>query len=199
MSDTLGTVPSADDAVGRLTIADATLCDLLRDVRQEVEGQKFGDMTTGQATDRILALAKIDPSLFTSDVTDWLKRIKKAAEKRNNIVHALARDRCVMCGQATQFEHRGKLVDRSPLTVEKVVGEFTKLIGEGVKIAALISSRLNARVFVQAQASAKSKGKVQTPRQVLIGQNWHNCAQCSSTGVATTVIPLPTAVAVRPP
>jgi hypothetical protein len=190
---------SADDAVGQLTIADTTLCDLLRDILQEAGGKTSGEMTTGRATDDLLALAKTDPSLLTSDVTDWLKRVKKAAEKRNKVVHAIARDRCIMCGQATQFEHRGAPVDRSPAGVGLVTSEFTALINDGVKLAALISERLNVRESAQAQALAVSTGNVQTPKQILIGQNWHHCAACSQTGVATAGVPLPTAVVVLPP
>lgn len=136
---------------------------------------------------------------MTSDVTAWLKRVKKAAEKRNKVVHAIARDRCIMCGQATQFEHRGVPIDRSPAGVGLVTSEFTALINDGVKFAALISERLNVRESAQAQALAVSTGSVQTAKQILIGQNCHHCAACSRTGVATAGVPLPTAIVVLPP
>jgi hypothetical protein len=190
---------SADDAVGQLTIADATLCDLLRDIFQEARGRNRGEMTTGTAADRLLALAKTDSSLLTPDVTDWLKRVKKAAEKRNKLVHAIARDRCVMCGRATRFEHRGVPVDRSPGGVGQVTSEFTALINEGVQVAALISARLNAREVAQAQTLAVSTGNVQAPKQILIGQNWYRCATCSDNGVGKVSVTLPTVVAVLPP
>ena len=190
---------SADDAVGELTIADATLCHLLCDILREVGGRNSLEMTTGRASDRLLALAKEDAALFTSDVTDWLKRVKKAAEKRNKVVHAIARDRCFMCGQATQFEHRGTPVDRSPAGVRLVTSECTALINNGVNIAVLISDRLNAREIARAQALAVSTGDVQTPKQLLIGQNSYLCATCSPTGVPAVTVSGVAAVVVLPP
>jgi len=192
-------MPDVNDTVGQLAIADATLCDLLRDILNEAGGQNSGEVTTGQAADRLLAAAKTDRLLFTPNVTDWLKRAKKAAEKRNTIIHAIARDRCVTCGRATRFEHKGATVDRSPTGVGNVVNEFTTLIHEGVNIAGGISDRLNARERAQASALAASTGTTQFPRQVLIGQNWYHCAACSPTGAATVGVPLGTAAMVRPP
>lgn len=190
---------SADDAVGELTIADATLCHLLCDILQEVSGQNSRELTTGRAADNLLALAKENQALLTSDITDWLKRVKQAAEKRNKVVHAIARDRCFMCGKATRFEHHGSLVDRSPAAVRLVTSEYTALIDNGVKLAALISDRLNAREIARAEALAVSTGDVQTPKQILIGQNWYRCATCSPTGVSEVTVSGPTAVVVRPP
>jgi hypothetical protein len=192
-------MPDVNDTVGELAIVDATLCDLLRDILNEAGGQNSGEVTTGQAADRLLAVAKADRLLFTSDVTDWLKRIKRAAEKRNTIIHAIARDRCVTCGQATRFEHKGAAVDRSPAGVGHLVSEFTTLINEGVNVADGVSDRLNERERARAAALAVSTGAVQTPRQVLIGQNWCRCAACSPTGVATVGVRLSPAVAVIPP
>jgi hypothetical protein len=190
---------NADDVVGQLTIADATLCYLLLDILREAEDRNPGEMTTGQVSRKLLDLAKRDPTLLTSDITDWLERVKRATVKRNEVVHAVARDRCVMCGQATQFEHRGSPVDRSPAGVRLVTSEFTTLINEGVKLAALISDRINAREVAKAQDLARSTGNAQSPKQILIGQSWHRCTTCSQTGVAEVVVALPTAVAVLPP
>jgi hypothetical protein len=201
-----GNMPDSDDAIGQLTIADTTLSYLLGDILQEVRdflqeagGRNPGEMTTGKAADCLLTRARREPSLLTPDVTDWLKRAKKAAEKRNAVIHAIARDRCVMCGQATQFEHRGSPVDRSPAAVRLVTSEFTVLIDEGVKLAALISHRLNARAQASAQDLALSTGNAQFPKQVLIGQDWHHCATCSQTGVPATVVSGPAAIVVLPP
>ena len=48
-----GTMPDMNDTVGELAIADATLSDLLRDILDEAGGQNSGEVTTGQAADRL--------------------------------------------------------------------------------------------------------------------------------------------------
>jgi hypothetical protein len=103
----------SDAAIGRLAVMDGTLNDLLRDLVGEITGQDAAGMTTGQAAQVLLRHAKGDRSLITPEVRDWLKRVVKAAEKRNEAMHAVARDQCVLCGNATRFEHKGNPVDRS--------------------------------------------------------------------------------------
>ena len=46
-------MPDMNDTVGELAIADATLSDLLRDILNEARGQNSGEVTTGQAADRL--------------------------------------------------------------------------------------------------------------------------------------------------
>lgn len=70
-------------------------------------------LTTGRAAQALLAHAKRDAALVSHDVTAWLKRADQAAPKRNTITHAVARDQCVICGNASRFTHKGKPVDRS--------------------------------------------------------------------------------------
>jgi hypothetical protein len=185
-------------AVGELAVADATLTDLLRDLLHEIAGQDPGWVTTGQAADRLLRLAKSDPLLVTSQDADWLRRVKKASERRNSIIHAVASDRCASCGQATQFEHHGAPVDRSLAAIALLVDDFGSLISEGINTAYMISQRINAREVAKAKELVTATGRPQTPRQILIGQNWHLCAACGVGGAKTTVA-LPTAVAVLPP
>jgi hypothetical protein len=132
-------------------------------------------------------------------VTGWLKRAMKAAEKRNKVMHAVARDQCVLCGEATRFEHKGHLVDRSAAAVEEVSTGFRDLIDEGVRHARGISVALNERALATAMAAAAATGNLQTPKQVLIAQNLHRCAACSPGGSAITAISVPTAVAVLSP
>jgi hypothetical protein len=103
--------------------------------------------------------------------TAWLKRADQAAPKRNTITHAVARDQCVICGNASRFTHKGKPVDRS---------------AQAVAAAA-------------AAQEAVATGKIQSPRQVLIGQTLHRCANCSPGGNAITSVALPTAAALLPP
>ena len=104
----------SDAAVGRLAVMDGTLNDLLRDLVGEITGQDAAGMTTGKAAKVLLGHVRGDRTLLTPEVSDWLKRVVKAAEKRNEAMHAVARDQCVLCGDATRFEHKGRPVD-SPL------------------------------------------------------------------------------------
>jgi hypothetical protein len=98
-------------AMGRLAVMDVTLNGLLRDFLAATPGAKTGELTTGTASYELLHRAKSGPVLLTTDVTDWLGRV--ADRKRNQIMHAIAQDQCVLCGDATQFTHKGCPVDRS--------------------------------------------------------------------------------------
>jgi hypothetical protein len=97
----------SDAAVGQLAVMDGTLNDLLRDLAGEITGQDAAGMTTGKAAQVLLGRARGDRTLITPEVRDWLKRVVQAAEKRNEAMHAVGRDQCVRCGDATRFEHRG--------------------------------------------------------------------------------------------
>jgi len=56
-------------------------------------------------------------------VRDWLKRVVKAAEKRNEAMDAVARDQCVLCGDATRFEQKGRRLPESSRRVRMVPGD----------------------------------------------------------------------------
>jgi hypothetical protein len=58
---------------------------------------------------------------------------------------------------------------------------------------------LNDRARVAAVQAAAVTGTIQTPKQVMIGQNLHRCAACSPGGGAITVVPLPAAAVILPP
>jgi hypothetical protein len=189
----------SDAAVGRLAVMDGALNDLLRDLVGEVTGKDAAGMTTGKAAQVLLGHARDDRVLITPEVRDWLKLVVKAAEKRNEAMHAVARDQCVRCGNATRFEHKGRPVDRSAATVEAVSVRFSDLIDEGVRRAREISDALNERARAAAVRAAEDTGSIQTPRQVMIGQDLHRCAACSPGGSAITVVSLPAAAAVLPP
>jgi hypothetical protein len=156
-------------------------------------------LTTGKASQKLLGCLRNDTALLTPDVKDWLKRVIDAAERRNQIMHAVAQDQCVICGDATRFDHKGRTVDRSPAGVTAISAEFKDLIDEGVRHARDISRTLNERAVLTAAQAAAATGTVQAPGQVLIGQTILRCAKCSPGGKPILAISLPTAVAVRPP
>lgn len=186
----------SDAAVGRLAVMDGTLNDLLRDLVGEITGRDAAGMTTGKAAQILLGHASDNRTLLTLEVSDWLKRVVKAAEKRNEVMHAVARDQCVLCGDANRFEHRGHPVDRSASAVEAVSARFRDLIDEGVRHARGISDALNERVRAAAMRVADATRTIQTPTQVMIGQNLHRCAACSLGGSAISVVSMPAAAVV---
>ncbi|MDQ2874542.1 MAG: hypothetical protein M3Y33_06955 [Actinomycetota bacterium] len=188
----------SDAAVGRLALMDGTLNDLLRELITQITGQSTG-LTTGKATQKLLLHAKQDGALLTPEVRDWLKRADQAATERNKIMHAIAQNQCVLCGDATQFEHKGKPVDRSMGAVGAVVAKFRDLIDEGVWHARDISQALNEREKAAAVQEAAATGKTQHPKQVLIGQTMFRCSNCSPGGKGIVSVALGTAVAVLPP
>lgn len=189
----------SDAAVGRLAIMDGALNGLLRDLVTETTGADATSLTTGKAAQALLKDLKHDAALLTTDVRDWLTRVIQAAEARNKIMHAIARDQCVICGDASQFDHRGKSVDRSAAAVTAVSADFKSLIDEGVRHARDISHTLNARARTAAVKDAADTDAVQGPKQVLIGQAMYRCAKCSPGGKPVIVVALPAAVAVLPP
>lgn len=189
----------SDAAVGRLAVMDAALNDLLRELVTEITGSDVTDLTTGKAAQELLKLAKTDPALLGPDVGDWLKRTVLAAQERNKVMHAVARDQCVLCGNASVFEHRGKPVDRSPVAVAVVSTEFRDLIDEGVRHARNISEALNKRARAAAAQEAGSTGESQSPKQIMIGQTLYRCANCSPGGKAIVSVMGPAAAVVLPP
>lgn len=195
----LGMSKESDAAVGRLAVMDGVLNDLLRELVNETTGQDAEGLTTGKAAQVLLGHAKRDPALLTPDVTDWLKRVDQAAQARNKIMHAVARDQCVHCGNATRFEHKHQPVDRSAETVDAVANKFHELIDESVRYTRKISEILNERARADAAQEAAATGRILSPRQILIGQNFSRCENCSPGGNPITVVALPTAAAVLPP
>jgi hypothetical protein len=133
----------SDAAIGRLAVMDGTLNNLLRDLVSEIAGQDARGLTTGKAAQVLLGHTRGDRALITPEVRNWLKRVVKAAEMRNRAMHAVARDQCVLCGDATRFEHKGHMVDRSAAAVETVSARFRDLIDDGVRHARGISDVLN--------------------------------------------------------
>lgn len=128
-----------------------------------------------------------------------LLRVKRGAEQRNEVVHAIGRDRCVGCGCSSRFEHRGKSIDRSEERVRKLISDVDVLLVEGLELARTLAKTLNEQLVDAARRRAAETGEPPTPPQITIGGNWHQCADCSGSGRAQTVWRAGSAVAVFPP
>jgi hypothetical protein len=93
-----------------------------------------------------------------------------------------------------RFRARDRLLELPGHRRPKRLYPFGK---SGINLAYLISLRLNAREIAKAQALAASTGNIQSPKQVLICQNWHLCGACTTDGSAKTSVVVPAAVGVR--
>lgn len=191
---------ASGDSIGDLTVADTMLGMLLQDILSSVpDGEKRLRETTNQAANRLKRCAEQRPDLFPDGFPRWLARIQCAAEERNKIIHAAAVNRCVTCGKAARFTHQGQPVDRSTEAVRSLTARIDALRLEGVELARDVSERINVAHLQAAKAKMRETGQPQSPPQVLIGQSWSQCADCSESGRSQVVIPVPTAVAVLPP
>jgi hypothetical protein len=197
----------ADDMgglVGELTLADASLAALVSDMRGAVASHgpvqtPSKAETTGKLADEMLSVRKAHTSLLPDDMREWLIRVRKAAEDRNKIVHAIGRDRCIGCGRSSTFEHKGQPVDRSAARVRDLIDEIEALLAAGVELARQLSDRLNDWVLREAKTRAAETNTPQDASGIGIGTAWHRCAACSDNGRGETVIELPAARIVVPP
>jgi hypothetical protein len=108
-------------------------------------------------------------------------------------------------GVLTEHDHRSfssRAAKRLPMAdgdSEAVSTAFRDLIDEGVRHARALSDALNARALTTAALAATATGTVQTPKQVMIGQNLYRCAECSPGGSPIMILNLPAVAAVLPP
>lgn len=193
--------------IGELTLVESSLGALLVDIREAISDYgpvasselNLASATTGKLADEMLAVAKQEAALFPADLREWLKAVKTMAEQRNTVVHALGRDRCITCGASSVFEHKGKVVDRSPERVRQLIVECQALLYQGVKRATELSHRLNERLVAEARARARETGQPQTPAQVRIAGLSHQCASCHESGSAAVIVAAPAGTVVLPP
>lgn len=194
-----------EDVFGELALADTTLCILLQEFLQALPGGRPNPkLTTGQAAKALRQRAsKIN--VIPAGFDDWIDRVKEAADRRNRILHAAARERCLTCGHATRFEHLGERVDRSLKTVHELTDEIDGLTRQGLGFARDISYTLNKTEEAAARTKAAETGKPQAPSRVQIGQRTsYECPECNEkTGRDTlrvgTTVRVGQAVAVYPP
>lgn len=187
------------DAIGELTLAETALGNLLGDLLQSLPGAKRLPPTSGQRARKLERIGASDAEVFPSTFHDWISRVEMAVDGRNEIVHAMATDRCIYCGTATRYEHRGSAVDRTPKTARMLAGAIDALTAEGVEIAADVSGRVNLAHQQEATRAAMEAGQPQSPVQVRVGGIVHACVDCEhpSAGRSVTVT-TPSALIVLP-
>lgn len=187
--------------VGELALADTALCELLAEMLTAVwDLEGITDAvpdTTGATANRLLGALKRHAVLvgLAADSRPWLKRVVAAAAQRNGLIHAIALDRCIRCGSATRYEHRGSQVDRSAGAVSATIAEFASLTREGIILASGLSQAVNREYLNRAR---RHNDKETAPPQIRIGGTLHWCPRCSGDGSAHTVTNAPAvAVALR--
>lgn len=103
---------------------DGALNDLLRDLVAEITGKATKNLTSGKAAQNLLGHAKRDAALITPAVTDWLKRVVLAAEERNTLMHSVAQDQCVICGERHRVCPQGEASQQDGVGGHGSVGEI---------------------------------------------------------------------------
>src|SRR3954463_7296840 len=76
-------------------------------------------LTTKQAARDVWRRLEADLGLFGNTAGGWLSDVITVTDTRNELLHAVALDRCGTCGTATKFIHprSGRQVDRSEQAV----------------------------------------------------------------------------------
>ncbi|MEV0561465.1 hypothetical protein [Dactylosporangium sp. NPDC050588] len=194
--------------LGHLALADASLGVLLVDMLSLLAhaGYPAGPSavdtgkTTRQSARAVQGLLSAQPELFGDTAGDWLSDLIAVTELRNELLHAVALNRCSACGTASRFLHprSGREVDRSEQVVRDVTAQALALYKTGMVVAAQIAERVNARIVAGARLQAEATGEVQNPPQVYPHQAVHECANCAGNGRGRTTMAIGTAVEVYP-
>jgi hypothetical protein len=189
--------------IGNLALADTALSELViemlrmltyADLFTPVEDRATPDsgLTTKQAAQQAQRVLKNDRRLFPDDanVHEWLDEVLAVSEKRNRIMHAVALNRCVECGNATLFQHprSGTFVDRSDEAVQALIDRLLDLREQGVKVAEQIARHVNRRIFIGAKVLANDTGEAVVPETVMPRQTEHTCGDCNGDGRATATL-----------
>jgi hypothetical protein len=184
--------------IGHLTLADSALCELLIDILRMLD---YGHLTahprapdpgltTRQAAKQALKFGEKYPRLIPTPVRDWLDEVVDATDERNELVHAVALNRCVECGSATLFQHprTGRTVDRSDAAVKALTERLLNLREEGDEIAAEIAKIVNHNIILGAMLLADDTGETIVPETVHPHVARHTCGDCNGDGRATATV-----------
>jgi hypothetical protein len=194
--------------LGHLALADATLGALIIDMLTVLAHAGYPEaplvvdssQTTKQATRAVWHYLEVEPELFGDTAKAWLSDVTAVTDSRNELLHAVALDRCGTCGAATRFVHprSGREVDRSEQVVRDLTARALGVHKDGTLVAEQIAERVNTRIVARARHDAKATGEIQNPPQVYPHHVTHKCATCTGNGRGSTIIRLGTAVVVYP-
>lgn len=194
--------------VGHLALADSTLSELLIDMLRMIEYGKLSGtpkepdpgLTTRQAAKEVRKCLSDFARLFPDEASGWLSEVLDTAEIRNEVLHAVALNRCVTCGTATQFEHprSGKRIDRSDVAVQELTTELLDLIERGRALASRIGKLVNERIVLASMLLADDTGETVVPELVTPGAVEHSCGECNGNGRASATVTLQGSVEVKP-
>lgn len=184
--------------IGHLTLADSAMVDLLIDMLRMLDYGHLSAMpkepdagqTTRQAARAVQRFQEKYPNLFPDDALDWLDEVLAAAQERNELVHAVARNRCITCGAATFFEspRTGMPVDRSGEAVKALTEKLLDLGERGIEVAEQIAGLVNKRIILGAMLLADDTGETIVPELVHPHAAQHTCGECNGDGRATAVV-----------
>jgi hypothetical protein len=213
--------PSANELVGQVTLADSMLGEVVADMRKilayanwpgTVREPAVG-VITGRAAERFAKELGHEAALASTALVNWIAQVEEMTQHRNRVVHAIALNQCMNCGEATMFRHptpdtRHPTPDtRHPASGRRrrpLAGgcgirccALRTLRADGVALATELSEAVNQRIFVEAKKIADATDEIQNPPQIYPHHVEHLCPTCTGER-GSTVVHLGTAVAVIP-
>jgi hypothetical protein len=186
--------------LGHLMLADTALSELLIDMLRMLDYGHLSSMpeppdsglTTKQAAKQVLKFQEKYPHLVPDRASEWLLEVLTAADKRNELTHAVALNRCNRCGTATLFQHprTGEYIDRSDEAVQALTERLLDLREAGDEIAAQIAKLVNKHIILGAMLLADDTGETIVPETVHPHIVNHTCGDCAGDGRATASVVL---------
>jgi hypothetical protein len=184
--------------VGHLVLADSALSELLIDMLRMLDYGHLSaiprepdpGLTTKQAAREVRSFHEKYPRLFPDTADSWLSEVLEAADVRNELLHAVARNRCITCGSATLFQHprTGRFIDRSEEAVQALTEKLLDLGERGSDIAGQITSLVNKQIVLGAMLLADDTGETIVPETVHPRVVKHTCGDCNGDGRATAAV-----------
>jgi len=201
------TDPNSNELVGRLTLADAMLGEVVTDLLRILGhanwpgtvSDPYVGWTTSRAAKELQKGLTREAAFASPALVRWIADVQEVVERRDRVIHAIALNQCMSCGDATMFRHprSGDDVDRSPSGVAAVVQRYDHLRADGLPLAQELSAAVNQRIYIEARKMANATDEIQAPPQIYPRHVEHLCAACTG-GRGSTVVHVGTAIAVIP-
>lgn len=184
----IGPVTTVHEMIGRLTLADAMLGEAVNDFRDMIATANWpgtvkplprGD-TTAQAVEKLERDLVLEAAFASPGLVRRMGAVRAATIARNALIHAIAADQCLACGEATRFTHprSGKVVDRSVESVASVKATFDDLRAQAKALGSGLAEAVNHRILRAARVEANRLDDVINPPQVNPLGSDHWCAKC---------------------